>query len=45
MANTDWLTVCSDSLQNQVVHMVMNIPIEEYPRIRAKLMQLYGGFP
>jgi len=45
MANTDWLAVCSDSLQNQVVHMVMNIPIEEHPGIRANLVQLYGGFP
>ena len=45
MANPDWLAVCSDSLQNQVVHMVMDVPIEEYPGVRTKLVQLYGGFP
>ena len=45
MANTDWLTFCPDSLQNQVVHMVMDVPIEEYPGVRTKLVQLYGGFP
>jgi len=27
------------------VHMVMNVPVEEYPRIRTKLMQPHGGLP
>jgi hypothetical protein len=31
-------------LQDQIVHMVMNVPVEEYPRIRTKLMEPQGGF-
>jgi hypothetical protein len=25
--------------------MVMNVPVEEHPRVRTKLMQTHGGFP
>jgi hypothetical protein len=41
---TEGLTFCSGTLQDQIVHMVMNVPVKEHPRIRTKFMQSHGGF-
>ena len=35
MAYTGYLTFCSGSLQDQIVHVVMNVPVEEHPRVRT----------